>query len=339
MTRIEPRVRCRSCLGLGPCRPDRLFLTEAGFVRLIEPGACLSPGRGAPGRGVQTAGSGPLPASPMRPSSFSFRRSCGTHPDLGLVGPPVDVRRGLGDRHRRLFHRKRAWRPEALPGVSPKKTWSGFFGGLLAGGDRRISRRLGRAAARLGPPVQPAQRHHPVPDRLGGEPDRGSGRVGPEAPLRREGFEPSHPGPWRRDGPARRLLGRLPSSGRCSPRSSDLHNPLHGAFPHHSRGDRLDRPLDGGCRPGSQGRISRRGRGRRAGRRALWRPWPDGSGPDSRPLPTSAGGAGLGEALSGTRHRERRRHVRRDRGGRARRGRGSGRHQRNRGPCARPMRP
>ena len=96
-------------------------------------------------------------------------------------------------------------------GLSPNKTWSGFAGGLVAA--MLAGFLLGLVARLWG--------QHPPFDlwaltvlfryRFGGGTTGRSGRIGPQAPFRREGFEPAHPGTWRRDGSPRRIFRRMPA--------------------------------------------------------------------------------------------------------------------------------
>ena len=102
-----------------------------------------------------------------------------------------------------LFRRPRARRAQACAAISPKKTWSGAIGGTLgavvvaAAGDAYIGGfNIAADAVACGT--------RPVGRRAG----RRSVRIRDQAPVRRQGCEPSHSRPWRLDGPARRFLWR-----------------------------------------------------------------------------------------------------------------------------------
>ena len=101
------------------------------------------------------------------------------------------------------FAGPRVRRPEACcRAVSPKKTWSGAIVGTLRRHDRSAGR---REPVRL---VRQARHRR----RRAGFVGRGAVSAiclnsCDQAAVRRQGFQPSHSRPWRRDGSARRLLG------------------------------------------------------------------------------------------------------------------------------------
>ena len=91
--------------------------------------------------------------------------------------------------------------PKLLPAVSPKKTWSGAIAGTL--GAMLVAVLV---ASLFGAFNTDGDRDRRVAA-VGGGAARRSARILGQAPVRRQGCEPSHSRPWRRDGPARRFLG------------------------------------------------------------------------------------------------------------------------------------
>ena len=94
--------------------------------------------------------------------------------------------------------------PKLWPRISPKKTWSGFVGGTLAGVCVAM---LVNAAGAV--PLSAAMvLALSLVASLGGPGGR-SLRIGAQAKLWREGFEPTHPRTWGIHGPSRRVCARI----------------------------------------------------------------------------------------------------------------------------------
>ena len=91
--------------------------------------------------------------------------------------------------------------PKLLPAISPKKTWSGAIAGTLGAMIVAVL-----VAACFGSFNTDRDCDHRAAA-VGGGAARRSVRILDQAPVRRQGCQPSHSRPWRRDGPARRFLG------------------------------------------------------------------------------------------------------------------------------------
>ena len=200
-----------------------------------------------------------------------------------------------------LFRRPRRWADRSCGrGSARRRPGRAFSAGSLAAVARFLVAWIVRGLGACRPSACAIR--HAVDRRLGGEPDRRPRRIRPEAPFRREGFEPPDPRPWRRDGSPRRLLGGLlPSCGLVL--LSELSRLADDPHPHHPRRHRLDRPLDRDGGRGASGRVPGRGRGRRPRRRGARRRRPAARRPLRRPRGRERGGTALKAALAGSGHR------------------------------------
>ena len=195
-----------------------------------------------------------------RRSSASASSLLRLSPDYGLARDRLRPRGRLGDRHRRLLRRPRSiGGPKLWPAVSPKKTWAGAIGGLVAGDRRGLvvarCRRRRRSTSALVVVVAVLSIACQAGDLF---------EVLGEAPLRRQGCEHAHSRPRRPDGPGRRpglrrrgsrsligwlhggagdlARGLLAMVSADAPRSRARTGRPSGAAPdHHPRRHRLDR--------------------------------------------------------------------------------------------------
>jgi CDP-diglyceride synthetase len=87
--------------------------------------------------------------------------------------------------------------PKLWPRVSPNKTWAGFIGALVASS-------IVGALFWLAVPVLPSCGWRRRVLCCHSWLRLAIRRIGHQTPVRRQGFEHAHPGPWRRDGPRRR---------------------------------------------------------------------------------------------------------------------------------------
>jgi phosphatidate cytidylyltransferase len=131
MTAVEPRRPVQVVFGLGLAALTFLFLTEAGFWLLS---AC--------GLGFLAAGSILARGAPRKlwaASGFAYAAIIvlvppivRAHPNLGLLGLLWMFAVVWATDIAAYFTGRALGGPKLFPAVSPKKTWSGFFGGVLA---------------------------------------------------------------------------------------------------------------------------------------------------------------------------------------------------------------
>ena len=140
-----------------------------------------------------------------------------------LPGADLRVPGGVDHRHPGLFRRPRGWRTETVGARQPEED--------LVGRDRRrgrqhccLPRRLPRAGyGKLGPMLLLATVISVI-SQLGDLFESAA-----QAPVRREGFEPDHPGPRRPSGPARWIYGG--DHRCCGDRLSALRDREHRSGP------------------------------------------------------------------------------------------------------------
>jgi phosphatidate cytidylyltransferase len=132
MTRIEPSRPIQVVFGIGLAALTVLFLTQAGFgvsaltgVAFLLAGSLLA--RGANGKSWAASGFAYAAIIVLVPPLVR------EHPDLGLVGLLWMFAVVWATDVAAYFTGRALGGPKLWPLVSPKKTWSGFFGGLFAG--------------------------------------------------------------------------------------------------------------------------------------------------------------------------------------------------------------
>ena len=217
MSRTEPR---EVLIALGAATLGALLLCQRGgapapaciAVLLLGAAACATVARTAGGR--LRALVGLLGAAAIAAVPVALRDD----PGIGLVGPAWMFAVVWSTDIAAYFAGRKIGGPKLMPRVSPNKTWSGALGGLLGA---VVAGTLVPVLADLAG-MPPPERRLPAGggwrERAGLRPEPGgrSHRVRSQAPLRREGFRKDHPGPWRRHGPARRILRRRRAGGGLS---------------------------------------------------------------------------------------------------------------------------
>ena len=190
-------VACAFAAQLAPDIGAAIVVVGALAVALLarEPRRCAC----GPGPGVVYAGV--LHALGLRdPAALAGAARFQPRP----AGHRLAVRRRLGHRRHGLFRRAPDRRSEALAARLRRQDLVGNLVGVASGA------LLGLVVAS----VQPSAPDRPCPAPAG-RPVRRRRRAGRrssgifrQAPVRRKGFQQLIPGPWRRDGPARRLHRR-----------------------------------------------------------------------------------------------------------------------------------
>jgi phosphatidate cytidylyltransferase len=132
MTRIEPLRLVQGVYGVGLAALTVLFLMDAGFgTSALTALAFLAAGslatRGSHGKLWSAVGFAYAAIIVLVPPIVR------EHPDLGLVGLLWMFAVVWATDIAAYFTGRTFGGPKLWPQVSPKKTWSGFFGGLLAG--------------------------------------------------------------------------------------------------------------------------------------------------------------------------------------------------------------
>src|SRR6185312_7987839 len=181
----------RAALGSGICRRT--------IARGCRPGACRRRSRASLDRGGNALAVGPLPGAVM---------DC-----RGRGGTPLDavaLRRGLGERRRRLCLRPRLGRAASRAAVLAQQDLVGRPGRARLRRDRRFCRGAHCRGGALGD-------GRPQPRAVGLRPGRRSRRVARQAALRRQGFGGAHPRPWRAARPPRFVADRNRGAGRAAP--------------------------------------------------------------------------------------------------------------------------
>jgi phosphatidate cytidylyltransferase len=131
LTRIEPRRLVQSIFGLGLAALTLIFLLDIGFWPALAVGlAFLAAGtlsvRG--GRGKLWAASSFVYAVPVVVVPPIVRE----HPDLGILGLLWMFAVVWATDIAAYFTGRTFGGPKLCPSISPKKTWSGFMGGVVA---------------------------------------------------------------------------------------------------------------------------------------------------------------------------------------------------------------
>ena len=180
----------------------------------------------------------------MRPSSCSCRRPCARRKSRPCRDP-VDVRRGLGNRHRGLLQRPQARGAEAMAESQPQEDLVRLLRRPPRRSSQRVADRWSRRTAWLVAACEHVRRACRFRCRIARKPAWRPRRIRPEAAFRREGFEPPDPGAWRRHGPPRRVLGRCGRGAGSVIVAAELVGRSRDEIRDDPGSDRIGRPFDG----------------------------------------------------------------------------------------------
>jgi len=131
MTRIEPRRLVQAILGLGLAALTLLFLLDAGFWVSLAVGLAFLAAGAFAASGAQKrvwAASSFVYAAPIVLVPPIVR----DHPDLGTLGLLWMFAVVWATDIAAYFTGRTFGGPKLCPAISPKKTWSGFMGGVVA---------------------------------------------------------------------------------------------------------------------------------------------------------------------------------------------------------------